>query len=540
MAAIKLPPRQRMINMMYLVLTAMLAMNVSKEVLDAFAVLDADLVRSEQAHEQRSRMEYAAFDDAARKFPERFGDLSVRAHRVEASADSPVRHIERIKTRVIAEAEGMTEQELVGKSADGTDTLMALSRVEAKDDRDVLTHLLVGSEPAEPKNGAGSASDLKERIGRFRDELKGLCAARGPEMASALDLLFDLEGRKDASGTMNNWESINFYEVPLVAGIAHLSKLQADIRSAENDVIRWLYRSATMDARVMSDVAAAVIPRNSVVMLGDTFSADVFLAAYDAKNRAHITMSGGGELPMGADGKGKLRLRTDQVGERSVAGVIRVEGPKGMEEHPYSVTYQVMAPTLVASPTKMNVLYRGVNNPIAFSVPGVTTENVRPMIDNGTVQRGNDGWYTKVNALGNAKLSAMVTLPDGSTRKIGPVEFRVKDLPPPMVRVNGYTATDTKVQLGKVQRAPGLEITFGPGCEFNEPYAVLEYTVVGNLKGNLVDHTVKGAEFDQRTKDILNALKVGDRIWFENIKARLANGAGPQFTLPTMSWKTVN
>ena len=80
MAAIKLPPRQRMINMMYLVLTAMLAMNVSKEVLDAFAVLDADLVRSEQAHEQRSRLEYAAFDDAAKKFPERFGDLSARAH----------------------------------------------------------------------------------------------------------------------------------------------------------------------------------------------------------------------------------------------------------------------------------------------------------------------------------------------------------------------------------------------------------------------------------------------------------------------------
>jgi len=536
----RMPPRQRMINMMYLVLTAMLAMNVSKEVLDAFAVLDADLVRSERSHEQRSHMEYAAFDDAAKRYPERFGELSAHAHRVEASADSLVRHIEDIKTRVIAEADGLTERELVGKSADGRDTLRALASVEAKDDRDVLTRLLVGSEPAEPKGGAGSASDLKDRIARFRDELKELCSARGPEMASALDLLFDLEGRKDASGTMNNWESINFYEVPLVAGIAHLSKLQADIRSAENDVIRWLYRSATMDARVMSDVAAAVIPRSSVVMLGDTFSADVFLAAYDAKNRARITMNEGGEVPMGADGKGKLRLRTEQVGERSVSGTIQVQGPEGMEEHPYSVTYQVMAPMLVASPTKMNVLYRGVSNPIAFSVPGVTPEHVRPMIDNGTVQRGNDGWYAKVNTLGKAKLSAMVTLPDGSTRTVGPIEFRVKDLPPPMVRVNGYTATDSKVQLGKLQRAPGLEITFGPGCEFNEPYAVQEYTVVGKLKGNLVDHTVKGAAFDQRTKDILNALRAGDRIWFENVKARLANGAGPIHTLPTMSWKTAN
>jgi gliding motility-associated protein GldM len=540
MAAIKLPPRQRMINMMYLVLTAMLAMNVSKEVLDAFAVLDADLVRSEQAHEQRSRVEYAAFDDAAKKFPDRFMALSRSAHHVEAVADSLVRHIEHIKTRVIGEAEGLTEHELVGKAADGRDTLLALARVEAKDDRDVLTHMLVGSEPAAPKEGEGSASDLKERIARFRDELKELCAARGPEMASALDLLFDLQGREDASGTMNNWESINFYEVPLAAGIAHLSKLQADIRSAENDVIRWLYRSATMDARVMSDVAAAVIPRSSVVMLGDTFSADVFLAAYDAKNRARITLNEGGELPMGADGKGKLRVRADQVGERSLSGVIRVQGPKGMEEHPYSVTYQVMAPVLVASPTKMNVLYRGVDNPLAFSVPGVTPENVRPMIDNGSVQRGKDGWFVKVNKLGTSRLSASVIIPDGSARTIGPVEFRVKDLPPPMASVNGITAADAKASLTRLKFAPGIRADRSKECDFDEPYSVLGYTVVANVRGNVVEHTVTGGAFDKRTKDILEALRPGDRVWFEGIKAQLTSKAGPVFGLANISVKTTN
>ncbi len=540
MAAIKLPPRQRMINMMYLVLTAMLAMNVSKEVLDAFAVLDADLVRSEQAHEQRSRMEYAAFDDAAKKFPDRFGDLSAQAHRVESSADSLVRHIEGIKTQVIAEAEGLTEQELVGKSADGEDTLRALALVEAKDDRDVLTHLLVGSEPAEPKTGDGSASDLKQRIARFRDELKELCAARGPEMASALDLLFDLEGRKDASGTMNNWESINFYEVPLVAGIAHLSKLQADIRSAENDVIRWLYRSATLDMTVMSDVAAAVIPHSPIVMVGDTFSADVFLAAYDAKNRPVITLNGGGSLPLAANGKGKLRIKAEVVGEHTLNGTIQVQGAKGSESYPYSVTYQVMAPMLVASPTKMNVLYRGVANPLSFSVPGVTPEQVRPLIDNGTMERGKDGWFVKVNTLGTARLSAIVTQADGSTRMIGPVEFRVKDLPPPVAIVNGLTALDTKASLRKLKPAKGIAVKRSEGCEFEEPYVVRQYTIAGMVKGNPVDRTVQGGVFDEETKRLLEALRPGDRVWFENIKAQLANGAGPQFNLPTMSWKTVN
>lgn len=540
MAAIKLPPRQRMINMMYLVLTAMLAMNVSKEVLDAFAVLDADLVRSERAHEQRSRVEYAAFDDAARKFPERFGGLSRDAHRVEAMADSLVLHIEGIKARVIGEAEGLSGAELTGKAEDGRDTLKALMAIEAKDDRDVLTRLLVGSEAAAPKKGPGTASDLKDRITRFRDELKDLCGARGPEMATALDLLFDLRGRKDASGTMNNWESINFYDVPLAAGIAHLSKLQADVRSAENDVVRWLYRSATLDARVMSDVAAAVVPRSSVVMLGDTFSADVFLAAYDAKNRPMITLDGGDALPLGADGKGKLRVRAERTGGYTASGTISVQGAKGMEEYPYSVTYQVMAPMLVASPMKMNVLYRGVRNPIAFSVPGVTPENLRPVITNGAVQRDGNSWFATVNTLGTTRLSAQVTLPDGSTRTVGPVEFRVKDLPPPVASVNGLTATDAKASLRKLKAAQGITIKRSEGCEFDEPYAVREYTVAGMVRGNPVDHTVHGAAFDEETRKLLNALRPGDRVWFENIKAQLANGAGPRFALPAMNWKTVN
>lgn len=103
-----LSPRQRLINMMYLVLTAMLAMNVSKEVLDAFAFLNADLVRSERSHAERSQVEYAAFAAAAQRFPEKFEAPHRQALIVQHMADSLVRHIEGIKTRAIAEADGVT------------------------------------------------------------------------------------------------------------------------------------------------------------------------------------------------------------------------------------------------------------------------------------------------------------------------------------------------------------------------------------------------------------------------------------------------
>lgn len=539
MAAIKLPPRQRMINMMYLVLTAMLAMNVSKEVLDAFAVLDADLVRSSNTYEDRSKQEYAAFDKAARDFPERYNTLRAQALEVHTMADSLVAHIEGMKVAAIAKAEGRRRDELVGRAANGRDSLLALSHVEAKDDRETLTHALVGSEPAAPKDGPGTAKDLRRRIHDFRDRLKAMCAGRGPELAASLDMLFALEGSPDASGTKNNWESLNFYDVPLAAGIASLSKLQTDIRGAENDMVKWLFRSATDQTYAMSSLASAVIPKSSVVMVGDAFDADVFLAAYDEKNKAHITLNGGADLQLGPDGKGKLHIVTDRVGEQHAEGMIQYQGPNGLEEHPYSVTYQVMAPLLVASPMKMNVLYRGVENPFSLSVPGVTQENLHPVIDNGTVYRKADGWYVRIAHTGTAELRVTATLPDGSSRSIGPAHFRAKDLPPPVAYVGGYSAADTKAQLNKLLAASGMIVKRSEGCEFDEPYVATRYTMVFQRGESAKTVDVVGNKFTQEAQNVLNALRNGDRIYFEGIKARLANGEGPEYTLASLAFKVI-
>lgn len=543
MAAVNLPPRQKMINMMYLVLTAILALNVSKEVLDAFALLDADLVRSERAHEERSRLDYAAFDAAARDYPARYTRANGQAQEVHRAADSLVAYITDIKAGVIAQAEGRPMAEVLGKDADGRDSLLALAHIEAKDDRDALTRRLVGSEPASPKDGAGTAKDLKRRLGLFRDRLKALCAAQEPGLASSLDLLFALKDGPDASGTANNWESLNFYDVPLAAGVATLSKLQTDVRSAESDLVKWLYGSATRGTYTMSALTSAVIPQSSVVMLGDTFRADVFLAAFDEKNRATVeraTDGGSVAVPMGADAKGKLRLRADRVGEQEVKGVIRVQGPTGLEEHPYSVKYQVMAPLLVASPTKMNVLYRGVDNPIDLSVPGVPAENVRPVIDNGAIARSGAGWVARVNTVGRARLSVVAVLPDGSSRTVGPVEFRVKDLPAPMAYLGGKSARDNRIKRTELLAAEGV-IARLENSEFNDLFKVTSFTLTVLHNGTAVPHPVRGNAVRPGTdeRQALEAARVGDRVYVEDIKARLANGAGIEYTLPPIALKVV-
>ena len=541
MANLKMLPRQKMINMMYLVLTAMLAMNVSKEVLDAFAALDADLVRSEIAHEQRSALEYAAFDEAAVKFPQKFGAQRDRARMVKGSADSLVLFIEEIKLKVLADAENKEPSELRAKDATGRDTLLNLWSVERKDDRETMTRLLVGSEPSTPEQGPGSAHELKQRIAAFREQLKALAGSREPALAASLDLLFDVGPRRDASGVLNNWESMNFYDVPLVAGIAAMSKLQADIRSAENDIVKWLYREVESSDYKFNALTAAVIPRSPMVMLGDTFRADVFLAAYDDMNppRMEVQVAGSERsvIPVGSDGKGKLGIRADKVGQQSANGVIRYTGPKGEQEIPYEVAYQVMQPLLVASPTKMNVLYRGVENPVDLSVPGVPRDRVRAVIDNGTIARSGDAWVVTGLRGPYAQVFAMVEQEDGTTRRIGPVAFRVKDLPAPTAFVGRKSFQDNGIKKAELTAQQNLIVRLD-GSDFEAQFRATEFELTFQRGSSApVQLRAHGPAFTEAMKDVFRNVRPGDKLYIENIKAKLASGEGRVYDLAPLALK---
>ncbi len=533
----QMPPRQKMINMMYLVLTAMLAMNVSKEVLDSFAVLDADLVRSEQAHHQRTAVEYAQFDNMTAKFPEVYKPQRDLAEQVRIAADSLVAHIGVMKARVVAEAEGEPMEKLMARGSDGRDTLKALMTVERKDDRDALANLLIGSEPSAPKEGLYTARDLHRRIDAFRDLLKRTVGDADPIMTASLDQLFDLQDRRDASGTMNNWESTNFYEVPLAAGIAALSKVQTDVRTAENDMVKWLYRQVSKDSHTVNTLAAAVIPASSTVLLGEPFRAQVFLAASDSRVRPEVTVGEGRKVDVGADGKAHVEIPSDRVGEQLVKGLMRYQGPKGVEEYPYELKYQVMAPLLVASPTKMNVLYRGVDNPIELSVPGVAADRIQPAIDNGSISRSGNGWVVNKLVGGKAQVSAVVRNDDGSTRRIGPVPFRVKDLPPPMAYVAQKNARDSKVCKKALEAAQGIVARL-EDSDFEAPFKVTRFKLTLVRKGSPpLEAEVVGNAFNDKARELLHAARVNDVVYFEEIKAKLTNGQGNEVALPSIALK---
>ena len=241
MAGGKLSPRQKMINMMYLVLTALLALNVSKEILDSFITVNNGLENTKTALAEKANETYTTFANYAQQNAEKYGKAYASAQEVQKLAGGLINYMDSLKVKVIMACEKLPAGKIIAKDAAGRDTVLSLQYLNKKDSYNEITNLMVGSEPAKPKEGPWSATELRTKLEAFRDKVKAVGeAAKEPAIVASVDRMFNFEDRRDAGGTMNNWQSINFYHVPQVAGITIMSKIQADVRNMETEMVAKL------------------------------------------------------------------------------------------------------------------------------------------------------------------------------------------------------------------------------------------------------------------------------------------------------------
>lgn len=195
MAGGKETPRQKMIGMMYLVLTALLAMNVSKDILDAFVIINEGLETTNTNFMQKNEFTYTQFDAAKANDPEKVTKFWSKAQRAKSLSDEIYNHIEELKKYLIAATSGKASIEEVE-----ADSLFELKNVDSKDNYDIPTEKLIGAEPANPKDGEWSAMELKKKIDNFKEEMLFLFDNEAEREALSLGLNTDIEF-KSAGGT---------------------------------------------------------------------------------------------------------------------------------------------------------------------------------------------------------------------------------------------------------------------------------------------------------------------------------------------------
>lgn len=551
MAGGKETPRQKMIGMMYLVLTALLALNVSKEILNSFILINNSLVTTNTNFSSKNAAQMAAFDKELALNPTKVKPFHDKAKAVKEQADSVVKHIEYLKHYLIIKTDKLDSTAIFAlrkqwedandvdkpKYKVQLDSIFNLKNVNSKDNYDIATNIMIGGEAAKPKEGKFSAMELKSILGNFREKMKTY--VKEPSMIASLNANFNTDTTYKISETeVENWMLSNFYHIPLAAVVTNLSKIQTDVRNAESDVIKNLFANVSAEDFKFDKLEARVIPNSNYVLVGEKFQADVFVAAYSTTQNPRVLIGDvdttGGKIQFRGGGKGdstnvkvqegvgKYEVPAGAEGIKKWGGIIQVVDPTGgIKSYPFFGEYMVAKPALVVSPTKMNVLYIGVENPVSISVPGVPTENLQPSLSGGTLRPGKEKGEYIAEVKGGSEATVSVSakfMVDGkpTTKNMGSFKFRVKRVPDPVAYIankkDGLVSANELIAAGAV--IPKME-----NFDFDLQFKITSFDLSMNMQGDFITKSATGNRLSPEMATMLKSAKKGTKIYIEEVKA---------------------
>ena len=519
MSGEKLSPRQKMIGMMYLVLTAMLALNVSKDAVEAFKNVDKGLTQIVSNYSKKNDLIYQDFDRAAAENPQKAGELRNTAYEVKQRADETFNFIQGLKIEIITTAEGPNTMAVRGNE-------VFIDEINKIDENNIPSQILIGA------NENGKAYDLKNILNEYRDFLIGTLEGRNPSAEETLRGLLDTSDGREKDGQLTPWANYNFQALPLVAVICILSEHQVAVRNAETEVLNHLYAQIDASSFKFNKLVPIVMPINSdYVTMGSDYEAQVFISAMDTTQQPRIIVEGQ-ELPLDEAGRGIYRVRASSTGPKRWGGVIALRAPDGeLREFPFDAAYMVGEQNVIISPTAMNVMYAGILNPIDVSVPGVSPDRIRVRVENGTysTERVRDSRGQNFRGIGSVTPTAVgqnvrvIVTADvgGRPMQFAPYEFRVKAVPDPV-------ATFAQRSTGTVPRATAAAQTgvfaVMPDFDFDLNYQITGFSVLYSERGMDYEEASTSSNLTARQRELIGRLVRGNNLIIKDIKARGPDG----------------
>ncbi|RXR20516.1 gliding motility protein GldM [Flavobacterium amnicola] len=491
MAGGKLTPRQKMINLMYLVFIAMLAMNMSKEVLSAFGLMNEKFEGANSSAKATNEQMMMALDTKATEAKGEFAVAAATAHKVEAATKKFYSFVETLKAEVLT---GVEPEE--GKLP-----------YEAMDKADNLDNSWFTGE-GYTKRG----NEVVAAIETFKSEMK---AALGNEKKYAAILnevtkKFDLSDVANKEGLKDKYLNYHFKGFPAIASLAKLSAWQNDAKKAESDVISAALGKAAVQAASYSNYQAIVVLEKNAYFQGETVKGKVVLGRYD-ENTKPTSFQGPGRLE---NGQAVISLTAGSVGEQKINGQFSfLEDGKNIPlkfEGSYVVVPRPNSATISAD--KMNVVYRGVPNPMTISFAGVANNKVKA---SAVGMSGTDGKYILRPGSGSeVMINVSATLPDGkvvSDKKA----FRIKGLPAPTGKIRGeVSAKGSKSNLEACTISAVME-----DFDFPVTVNVTQFNVKVPGQPTIV---VSGSKMDGRARAAIQKAQRGDVVVISEIKANFS------------------
>ncbi len=512
-------PRQKMITMMYLVYTAMLALNVSAQVVDGFKTVGSAMTKSNENLQVKLDDTYANFEAALENSKDKAQadyDKAQEVRRLSAEMGNYIDSLEYVlMARINTSAEIHPDLEnpkysykMSVVNPDGTPNFDSIRKaIDLAGFRWLKMDELHASTNLFSAEKEGKGPELRARIIEYKRRIKEILGEDSNSITIALNVENDVltpDNKKE------KWEVVNFEEVVSGSALVTLTRLRAETMNTEFDAVNVLYKHVNKGDFKFDQVRMISRPKTTYVIVGGVYETDVNVAAYDSHQEFTARINGQ-ELHSNDSGSVHYRVVCNNVGPQKLTGTAYVSNPDGgVKEYPISDSYFVAKPVAVVSLDNMQVLYAGIDNPITASVPGIDSRNVQVSIIEGQgklVPADGDGKFMLTPAVGTKKIVLGVDAKiDKGMQRMGAPIYKVKPIPTPIITVGGLR---DGAKTSRSSLAGGVKVSAraAEGFDFKIPKGSIRVISLEVYVGNK-GFTYNGDSF---ADDALSAIKKANR-----------------------------
>lgn len=495
-----------MINLMYVVLMAMLALNVSTEVLQGFSLVEESLNRTTANSSQQNATIYGDFEEQMKKNPEKVRQWFEKATTVKQMSDSLYNFAQQLKEAIVREADG--------KNGD-------VKNIENKENLEAANQIMLAP-------GTGKGKQLYDAINAYREKILSMVTDEQQKKIISSNLSTELP--KNAMTMGKNWQEYMFEDMPVAAAVTLLSKLQSDIRYAEGEVLHTLVSNVDVKDIRVNKLDAFVIPEKTTLYPGEQFMSQIVMAAVDTTMQPEIYINGTRVNTT----NGRYSFTAGGVGEHQFSGYLITRNAAGEElrrefTQKYSVIPTPDGATVAAD--LMNVLYAGFKNPISVSVPGIPANQVSVSMSGGSLSSTGNGHFIAVPSAVGKDVTFNISVNDhGKTRSLAPFTFHVRKLPDPTPYM---IVGDNRFRGGRLAKA-SLMGASGIKAAIDDGLLDIEFRVTGfeavffDNMGNAVPMVGNGSQFSERQKDAFRKLSRNRRFYISRVTAVGPDGIARQ------------
>ncbi|RTL49029.1 MAG: gliding motility protein GldM [Sphingobacteriales bacterium] len=502
-------PRQKMINLMYLVLTALLALNVSSEILNAFKTVNNSLGTSNEVIEQKNQTLFKSFQEKLNQADtkEKAAIWWPKAEKAKQLSENMYAYIESLKDSL--------------KRASGYNPPKDTTFKE--DDLEASSRLMV-----EEKKG----NELQQKLIQFKKDLLAIDTGFAMQYAATLPLDVSIPKTAISDAAKKDWAYAYFNMTPTIAGITILSKFQNDVKNSEARAVEYFHNKIG-EVKMVFDTYVPLIGQSAqYLMPGQELDVTAGIGAFNKESRPSISIDGA-SVPLQPDGTGLYK--TTVGGPGSYVKKLHIsyfnQATGKQETKDVDIKYTVGSPTGAnVSADATRVLYIGVANPVTvIGGAGVGDEKVSVSISQGSLTKTGPGHYeAQVTTPGEAT----ITVNDG--KNVTPFKFRVKTIPDPVAKVGN--SKGGRMALNEFKAMAGVRADLENFIFENLKYNVLSYTFIATGKafserpGISVNN---GAVFNNETRALIEKLGPNSTVLIDMIKVEGPNGTT---TLPPISF----